>query len=93
MENSLLLSMQGISKTFPGVKALNNVDFQLKAGEVMALVGENGAGKSTLIKILAGAQPADVGTVQIEGETVNIATPKDAHKVRGCRHLPGVRAG
>ncbi len=81
MENSLLLSMQGISKTFPGVKALDNVDFQLKTGEVMALVGENGAGKSTLIKILAGAQPADEGTVEIEGAAVNIITPRDAQKL------------
>ena len=81
MENSLLLSMQGISKTFPGVKALDNVDFQLLAGEVMALVGENGAGKSTLIKILAGAQPADEGTVQIAGDDVNIETPKYAQEL------------
>ena len=81
MENSLLLSMQGISKTFPGVKALDNVDFQLQAGEVMALVGENGAGKSTLIKILAGAQPADEGTVRIEGNEVNIVTPKYAQEL------------
>ncbi len=81
MENSLLLSMQGISKTFPGVKALDNVDFQLQAGEVMALVGENGAGKSTLIKILAGAQPADKGTIEITGDEVNIETPKDAQKL------------
>ena len=81
MENSLLLSMQGISKTFPGVKALSNVDFELKAGEVMALVGENGAGKSTLIKILAGAQPADVGKIEIEGQEVQIVTPKDAQRL------------
>lgn len=78
MENSLLLSMQGVTKTFPGVRALDNVDFQLRSGEVMALVGENGAGKSTLIKILAGAQPADSGMVAIKGEEVHIASPKDA---------------
>jgi ABC-type sugar transport system ATPase subunit len=81
MENSLLLSMQGITKTFPGVKALDNVDFQLRTGEVMALVGENGAGKSTLIKILAGAQPADEGKVEIKGEEVHIGTPKDAQQL------------
>ncbi|MDY0019227.1 MAG: ATP-binding cassette domain-containing protein, partial [Anaerolineae bacterium] len=54
-----LLQMKAISKAFPGVKALVNVDFDLRAGEVHALMGENGAGKSTLIKVLTGAEEAD----------------------------------
>lgn len=78
MEKSQLLLMQGISKSFPGVKALKGVDFEVRRGEVMALVGENGAGKSTLIKILAGAQPADEGVIYINGQPKDITSPKDA---------------
>ena len=58
--------MRDIVKTFPGVRALDGVTFDVRAGEVHALVGENGAGKSTLMKILAGAQPADSGEIAIE---------------------------
>ena len=67
-----LLEIKGVSKTFPGVQALNHVDLCLKSGEVLALVGENGAGKSTLMKILAGVQEADHGSGQIllEGKPV-----------------------
>ena len=79
-ESSPLLLMQDISKSFPGVRALQNVDFEVRRGEVMALVGENGAGKSTLIKALAGAQPSDSGSILIDGQSVKIATPKDAQK-------------
>ena len=81
MQESQLLQMRGISKAFPGVQALDNVDFELKAGEVMALVGENGAGKSTLIKALAGAQLADEGEIYIDGELVEIATPRHAREL------------
>ena len=65
-----LLSLTGISKAFSGVQALKRIAFDLRAGEVHALVGENGAGKSTLIKVITGAHRADEGTLQIRGETI-----------------------
>lgn len=67
-----LLEMKQISKSFPGVKALQNVDFQLKAGEIHALLGENGAGKSTLIKVLGGIYHPDNGEIWIDGKKVSI---------------------
>ncbi len=70
--------MRGIGKSFPGVRALTDVSLTLRAGEVLALVGENGAGKSTLMKILAGAEGLDVGTILIDGREVAIASPHDA---------------
>ncbi|HTD15374.1 MAG TPA: sugar ABC transporter ATP-binding protein [Chthoniobacterales bacterium] len=70
------LRMKGISKSFPGVKALSEVTFEVRKGEVHALVGENGAGKSTLMKILSGAQMADSGEIEIEGVSVRHSTPE-----------------
>ncbi len=72
-----VLVMENISKSYGGVQALRDVDFDLQRGEVHALVGQNGAGKSTLIKILAGAQPPDSGTIRIDGEAVTFSSPAD----------------
>ena len=99
MENrqgEYIIEMQGICKQFPGVKALDNVSFHLKGGEVMALLGENGAGKSTLMKILSGVYPKDSGTMKVFGQTVESLTPKRAQELgisiihqelNLCRHL------
>lgn len=65
-----LLSISGVSKGFPGVKALNNVSFDIRKGEIMALLGENGAGKSTLIKVLTGVYSRDAGTITLDGEPI-----------------------
>ena len=73
-----LLEMQHITKEFPGVRALSNVDFTLHAGEIHSLMGENGAGKSTLVKVLTGVYPRDGGTVFLNGKAINPKTPKDA---------------
>lgn len=75
-----LLETKGISKSFPGVKALKNVDLQLFRGEVLAVIGENGAGKSTLMKIIAGAYAQDEGSIYIEGVKMSFSGPVDARK-------------
>jgi D-xylose transport system ATP-binding protein len=75
------LETRGVSKNFGSVEALVEVDFEVRAGEVMALVGDNGAGKSTLIKCIAGIYPLDGGEVFFEGEKVSIHGPKDAVKL------------
>src|SRR5712691_6061871 len=72
------LEVRGMSKSFGSVQALTDVDFEVRDGEVMALVGDNGAGKSTLIKCIAGIHPADSGEVLFDGEVVHIHGPRDA---------------
>lgn len=76
-----VLSLRKISKSFGAVAALTDVDLEVSAGEVVAIVGDNGAGKSTLVKVLAGVHPQDGGTVHFEGKQIRVSTPSDA------RHL------
>lgn len=79
MENKeILLTMRKISKTFPGVRALNNVDFTLRKGEIHALLGENGAGKSTLIKVLTGVESMDAGQVILDGKPIHAKSSQHA---------------
>ena len=94
--NERIVSMEGICKSFPGVKALDHVNFELRAGEVMALLGENGAGKSTLMKVLSGVYERDEGRLEIFGKEYGNLTPKLAQEVgvaiihqelNMCRHL------
>ena len=85
MKNDIVLSMRGICKTFPGVRALQNVDFTLRKGEIHALMGENGAGKSTLIKVLTGVFPKDSGQINIAGinnnKEITIKSPQEAQNL------------
>ena len=94
--NEVIVSMENITKTFPGVKALDNVRFELRSGEVMALLGENGAGKSTRMKILSGVYTRDSGTMKIFGKEYRDLTPKQAQEagvaiihqeLNMCKHL------
>jgi len=78
MSDTPLLSLRGIGKRFPGVVALDAVDFTVRAGEIHALLGENGAGKSTLIKVLTGVYAADAGKITLEGELISPASPSEA---------------
>jgi D-xylose transport system ATP-binding protein len=75
------LELRGVSKSFGSVQALTDVDFEVRDGEVMALVGDNGAGKSTLIKCVAGIHPIDSGEILFDGEVVAIHGPKDAARL------------
>src|SRR4051812_16446537 len=76
-----LLQLTSVAKSFGAVRALRGVSFDLRAGEIHALLGENGAGKSTLIKIITGAHRPDAGTMAINGEAVSHLTPASAHRL------------
>jgi len=82
MEQNVVLEMRGINKNFPGVKALQDVDFTLRKGEIHALMGENGAGKSTLIKVLTGVEEFETGTIRMEGSSNTIInrSPQEAQE-------------
>ena len=89
MSDERILSLNNISKSFPGVKALDNVSFDLRKGEVHCICGENGAGKSTLIKIISGAyQPDYGGSIIFEGKPVTLSHPSVAMRL-GIHYLPG----
>ena len=83
MSNDVVLTMRGICKEFPGVRALHNVDFTLRSGEIHALMGENGAGKSTLVKVLTGVYIKDSGEIKIAGidGEASIKSPQDAQNL------------
>ena len=75
-----LLEVRGLEKSFPGVRALSDISFDVRAGEVHALLGENGAGKSTLIKIVSGVYQPDAGEILIDGRATRFATPEEAKR-------------
>jgi galactofuranose transport system ATP-binding protein len=76
-----IVNMQGITKSFPGVIALEDVDFSLRKGETHALIGENGAGKSTLIKVLTGVEQPDKGTIELDGKIVQVRSPQHSQEL------------
>src|SRR4051812_31801674 len=80
-ETPPLLELRNVTKSFGSVQALSDVDFEVRAGEVMALVGDNGAGKSTLIKCIAGIHTMDEGTMFFEGQQVNVSNPREAARL------------
>ncbi len=86
MSENYLIEIEGLSKTFPGVRALDNASLRVEAGTVHGLVGENGAGKSTLIKILAGAQSRDSGTIKVDGNAADIQNEAEADRL-GLRFI------
>lgn len=84
---STLMRVVGLQKSYGGLRAVDDVTFDVIRGEVLALVGDNGAGKSTLVKALAGAQPPDSGSIEIDDQPVSLRTPRDAEAAGiGCLH-------
>ena len=81
MDRPLLLKIEGVSKSFPGVKALSDMHLDLRPGEVLALVGENGAGKSTLMKLLSGIHTVDAGAFYLNGEPFEVTGPRQAQEL------------
>ena len=81
MEKKKILEFQNISKSFVGVKALSDVSFSVREGEVHALLGENGAGKSTLMKILSGAYMKDAGKVFLDGQEIQVKNTKESERL------------
>src|ERR1700744_2442152 len=75
-----VVELSGVSKSFTGVKVLKDVSFDVRPGEVHALLGENGAGKSNLIKVIAGVHTPDSGTVKVDGEEVRFRSPREARR-------------
>ncbi len=78
MIGDTILELKNITMIFPGVRALDNVDFRVKEGEIHALMGENGAGKSTLIKIITGVYKQNEGSITVGGKEVSFGSPRDA---------------
>jgi ABC-type sugar transport system ATPase subunit len=76
-----ILKIRGITKSYPGVRALQDVSFDVERGSIHAIMGENGAGKSTLMQIIAGAQRPDSGTLEFDGREVHFASPAEAQAI------------
>ena len=82
-----LLRVVGLGKSYGGLKAVDDVTFDVEKAEILALVGDNGAGKSTLVKALSGAQPPDAGRIELDGRSIELRTPRDADAAGiGCLH-------
>ena len=86
-ESNVLMRVSRLMKCYGGLKAVDDVSFEIYTGEIFALVGDNGAGKSTLVKALSGATPQDSGSIEFDGKPVKLVTPRDADEIGiGCLH-------
>ena len=86
-ESNVLMRVSRLMKSYGGLKAVDDVSFEIYTGEIFALVGDNGAGKSTLVKALSGAEPQDSGSIEFDGKLVKLAKPRDADEIGiGCLH-------